>query len=59
MNKFTQAAMVVAFYNLAVLFGCAWLVHHGWSAWWFLLAFAVLKSVSECDCEKHKKSEEA
>lgn len=34
--------VVVCIYNLAVLAGTAWLVHHGWSGWWFLFALLCL-----------------
>ena len=31
-------------YNITILGGCAWLVWHGWSPWWFLFAICVLSS---------------
>lgn len=52
MNAVAQGALVVAVYNLALLGGTAYLVTaHGWSGWWFLLAVALFKTVSGCDCK--------
>lgn len=46
MSAITQAAIAVMIYNLAVLAGCAYLVAaHGWSAWWFVLAYLCLAGV--------------
>lgn len=46
----SEVAMVLA-YRIAVLTGCAWLVWHGWSPWWFLLAILTMPTF---DDEKEK-----
>lgn len=45
-----MTALSVCAYNLAVIAGTAWLVWHGWSPWWFLVAVIVLASSKEVDC---------
>lgn len=43
MSAMVWAAIAVLLYNLAVMAGCAYLVAaHGWSAWWFVLAYLCL-----------------
>jgi hypothetical protein len=49
---FAVASIGASIYNLALLGGCAYLVHNGWSAWWFLLAIAACKSISTCDAKE-------
>lgn len=45
------AVIFVVLYNLAILGGCAWLVWHDWSAWWFVLAVMLLASVGNDEKE--------
>lgn len=38
--------LAVLFYNAAILVGTTWLVWHGWSGWWYLLAIVLMASTS-------------
>lgn len=46
MNNITVAAMVLA-YNTFIVAGTTWLVWHGWSGWWFLLAVMFMADVKD------------
>lgn len=39
-----MTTLQVILWNAFLLVGCAYLVHHGWSAWWFALAIFLLAS---------------
>jgi hypothetical protein len=47
MQANNSTVAIVLTYNIAVLAGTAWLVWHGWSAWWFLFSVCCLASVSD------------